>query len=565
MLKRTVGFEAEFFIIDSEGNIQPKADIILSESKGTRYPLMKEYAKEVVETATLPFSVSEATVLDFLNSFYAIDEVALKHDLYLLPMAVYPGEYEPATRTDTYYRIKEDIFGKENFKKAARVTSFHFHHNLPQEKEGVLNIYNFMVAASPVFSVLSQSSPFYNGKFLAKSVREVIYRDFEIRGIKGCYYEYPIFGGISPYFKSFKELEEMIKRRKETWERLVKEKGYSTIQTKLFDFNWGTVRLNRFGTVELRVPDMTLPSVLVELIKLFKDSVNVLFDENLRITISDVKTIRKEGDKLLVPSYRRLRDIYIRGALYGLQDREVFEYISSFLKLTNAKLKRINSMLENKRTVSDAVITIARKRGWDGESALTNELAKEIALHMAKLLLDEAKEVEEKAKRLLSEIDIIYAYNDSLFLELLKDISKERAIDIARGSPSRLKNISIVVIPYEAIKKNDLKEVKKLSKKYRIIVVGKKLKDIESIALPSTSCEEKEKYIKALLSLLASKENKTIKEIGYIGFSECDKNLVKFFGAGFALPSSHQSVKKNAEVMLTSITDLETFLSNPDI
>jgi len=115
-------------------------------------------------------------------------------------------------RNDRPYRIKESIFGKNRWKIAGRCVGFHCHYTLPRGifdaqlrvlkmiirskiKDSMVNSYNLLIAADPALTCFMQSSPFYQGKYLGKDSRVIMYRGGEcFNNSSGLYANLEEFG-----------------------------------------------------------------------------------------------------------------------------------------------------------------------------------------------------------------------------------------------------------------------------------------------------------------------------------------------------------------------------------
>ncbi len=69
VVNSSIGFEAELFLIDSEGNIKPEADKILGLTSSLKHKPVKEYAKEVIEIDALPSELIEGAIIEYINTF----------------------------------------------------------------------------------------------------------------------------------------------------------------------------------------------------------------------------------------------------------------------------------------------------------------------------------------------------------------------------------------------------------------------------------------------------------------------------------------------------------------
>jgi len=192
--KSLIGFEVELFTINNNGYIVDAADKLLKKAKADKnLAVQKECASNMIEIASYPSENIQNTMDYLLSELEYLVSTAEKQDILLLPLGCYPGKFNPFMRNDRPYKIKESIFGKNKWKIAGKCIGFHCHYDLPRGifdpqlrilkmlvrskiKDSLVNSYNFLIAADPALTCFMQSSPFYQGKYLGKDSRVIVYR-----------------------------------------------------------------------------------------------------------------------------------------------------------------------------------------------------------------------------------------------------------------------------------------------------------------------------------------------------------------------------------------------------
>ena len=218
-LKRSfIGFEVELFTINKNGYIVNGADTILKRAKQDKnLTIKKECAGNMIEIASYPNEMVPHTMEHLLDELEYLISIAKKENILLCPLGTYPGKFNPFMRNDRPYKIKELIFGQNRWKTAGRCIGFHCHYTLPKGifdtqlrvlkmlirskiKDSLVNSYNLMVAADAALTTLMQSSPFYQGKYIGKDSRVIMYRGGEhLNNKTGLYANLEEFGGLPPY------------------------------------------------------------------------------------------------------------------------------------------------------------------------------------------------------------------------------------------------------------------------------------------------------------------------------------------------------------------------------
>lgn len=137
-VKRRIGLEQEFFIVDADGVIADRADELLhcchqlAEAEG-RNPdhFAPEFVKSMLEINTAPaFSVSKLAD-DYLRNLQLMLKAAKSLQLQLYPLSQYPLHLAPVIRDEANYHIQARTVGYERFLDAGRCIGTHLHLELP--------------------------------------------------------------------------------------------------------------------------------------------------------------------------------------------------------------------------------------------------------------------------------------------------------------------------------------------------------------------------------------------------------------------------------------------------
>ncbi len=411
--KALLGLEVEAFLLDANGKVVNKADLLMREArkKGVA-PFIYEVSNSMIEIGSQPHGHVRGITKSFFSNLNKVIETAEKLKLYLYPFGTYPGVSRPTIREKAWYRTRAVVFGTKFMEKACRVCGYHFHFNTPRgvvnrktgeisgrERRGreiYLNQFNFLVAADPASSTFMQSSPYFEGKHIGKDARIIVYRDLEKEKgapMDGIYKGLSELGGLPAYTTSISDLKELSERRKEILTKLVKKKSGKVPrilhETSPLAFQWGPVRTNRLGTIEQRGMDMNSPLHIVAVSSLLKRVLSGIFQGNLSVKVEEfaIKSPFKiESDTIYVPPYSYVKNkLQYLAATEGLDSAEVHNYCKSLfnaaMKLNSEDaylLSTVKEMLALRETKADEILDVARGRG-----RISEEFQGELALRMS--------------------------------------------------------------------------------------------------------------------------------------------------------------------------------------
>lgn len=430
--KTTLGIEVEYFTIDENGELTPKGNSLYSLSKEyDRLSKMihEEVSYSMVEMVTKPQRNLKKLESEFLKDISMLIKAGNEKGIKLLPLGCYPGRKKPKLKDKPRYNMQ--AFLLENFKEyIGRICGFHFHYSLPKgivekstkkvkqlryskEKEIFLNQYNFLVASDPACITFTQSSPLAYGKHFAKDCRTILYRDMTIQDkIRGLWSDYPLFGGLPNYEFTLEDIKNTSISRKNTIVDLLHGKGYLTkeITNEVFfssdlRFMWGPIRVNQVGTIEYRGPDMTLPSIMFSASYLLRLALDIVKEQKLKALPSDIgikEPFKKEDNTVYLPPFTIVKSMEYLSSRYGFENSSVKDYCSAFFNfvIRNSKkkdmkrLERVQKMLETGKTLSDEILELVEKNGYDPQE-VPDEFIRYINLYYSKKL---EKEVQERMK-----------------------------------------------------------------------------------------------------------------------------------------------------------------------
>jgi len=327
-LKRLrVGIEGELVTLNKKGYVTNGADLLIKQiaKKKSGMKVEKECGKHMAELVSSPHEGISDTMANFFKHLEGVLLVAEKHDLVIFPLGSYPGKFNPTMREDRKYKIKESVFGKNRFKVAGRCFGFHCHFTLPKGtfdskerfikmvvrstmKDSMMNNYNMLIAMDPALTTFTQSSPYYEGQFIGKDSRMIMYRGGEVLKNKtGLYANFEDFGELPPYKITTLDLLNIIQKRYKDWQMRIKELGINikTISTygSTLTTTWNPVKVNPNGTLEQRGMDMNHPAYILGAGTMIKQILRFVQEKKVMVVPSDIgmkEPFKLEGNTIYI-------------------------------------------------------------------------------------------------------------------------------------------------------------------------------------------------------------------------------------------------------------------------
>lgn len=428
--KFTIGFEVEFLIVDKEGKIAHGADEILKKAEeklGIETNLLTpECSKNIIELGSYPDTEGSNTMKNLLDGLKLLTYVANEAGYAVLPLGTYPGTFTPSMRVNPGYKVQNELFGKSRFQIAGRTAGYHCHYALPwgvfdsknlmlkdlgdsKNQEYLVSAFNFLIAMDPALTTFMQSSPFYQGKNLAKDSRVLAYRGGEELGYpKGLYAHMPIFGALPSYLHSGTDIISRIEERHGAWQKALTKalppNRRKPVYRSILDTNWSPVKINSHGTFEERGMDMNRLPILFSVSILMQVLLKSVQEGQFRVRPRDSAkaqpfALEEDGKLLLIPPIVHVQKHLQKLSTYeGLENDEMYYYCKRLVGLAklvageNVKplLEPLSEMLANRKTTSDHILAQAKELGYkDKRKVLPQSIASEIALtHSRKLFKD---------------------------------------------------------------------------------------------------------------------------------------------------------------------------------
>ena len=365
-IKRRIGLEQEFFLVDERGKLCDRADEFLQTcqtlAQDQGYDIhyfVPEFVKNMVEINTPPCYSSQELGKVYLQNLQLAIASGQTMGLRLYPLSSYPLHIMPVMRDKPNYHLQARTVGYDRFLHAGKCTGTHVHLEVPQgvidsrvgvaykssseDKEELLNIYNLATALDSALIALGRSCPYYEGECLGLASHTIRYRGSESFGWEGVYTHLQAVGGLMPYADCIETLVENQFNRFHAWLQAMEKVGINRQQFfeaggSFLKSSWNPIRLNGLGTVEIRCLDSNLPSVILAMIALIEKISHRVRNERLSVRpAKGLGVFQPEGDTLWVPSFDYLNgDLLYAAATEGVKHPHVKTYVDSILKLAIA-------------------------------------------------------------------------------------------------------------------------------------------------------------------------------------------------------------------------------------
>lgn len=362
VLKRRIGLEQEFFLVDETGDLSNRGDEFLqgchlmagASGLNPQY-FVPEFVKSMVEINTPPAYSGTELATEYLKNLKLALAVAKQMGLRLYPLSSYPLHIMPVMRDKPNYHIQARTVGYDRFLHAGKCTGTHLHLEVPfgvidsrvavsynstaAEREELLNIYNLATAFDSALISLGRACPFYEGEAIGLAAHTIRYRGSKAFGWEGVYTDLQPVGGLMPYADTVEDLVEQQFARYYAWLQALDRAGierhlFLEAGGSLLKSAWNPIRLNKLGTVEIRCIDSNYPSVIIAIVALLEKAAHRVRSENLKVRpAKEVYTFEVDGEYLWVPDFAYLNgELLYAAATEGVKNPQVKAYVDSILQ-----------------------------------------------------------------------------------------------------------------------------------------------------------------------------------------------------------------------------------------
>ena len=250
-IRRSV--EVEYWVIDRDGRLTTPGDLVDLPGAET------EFVAPMVEIKTTPCETAAELREELLGRIKTVLDRADDRGLGLVPLSTPIAASSIEDRDSERTRIQDRVVG-ERFEYVRHCAGTHIH--VEQQPGHEVDQVNALTALDPALALVN-SSPYFDGKPLARGARSLLYR-------RMAYDELPHQGQLWPYVDS---VEEWAKRLESRYREFKNEAAISGLDRETVEAEfppesavWTPVKLRAaFSTVEWRSPDTALPSQILRL------------------------------------------------------------------------------------------------------------------------------------------------------------------------------------------------------------------------------------------------------------------------------------------------------------
>lgn len=309
-----ISIEVEYWAIDNKGKLTDPAPIV-DAAPGVE----REFVKPLLEIKTTPCESIAQLRKQLYHRLNQVLSAGAKEGIKLVPLAtpLHTQDIEDLPHERT--RIQDRVIG-EQFECIRHCAGTHIHFEQIPGRE--IDQVNFLIAIDPALALVN-SSPYFQGSYVAASARSEIYR-------WKAYDTLPYQGQLWPYVEDSSEWATQLHHRYEEFVTEAITRGFSRAEVESYfdpeNTVWTPVKLRgEFPTVEWRSPDVTLPNQVLEL----ADQVNTLMEH---LTQTEVQiggnNVCITDDTIEIPDFSIVEN-HVRAAIQnGLQSNDVCSYLN---------------------------------------------------------------------------------------------------------------------------------------------------------------------------------------------------------------------------------------------
>jgi hypothetical protein len=227
----------------------------------------------------------------------------------------------------------------------------------------------------------------------------------------GIHYYLPMFGSLPNYEFTLHDIRVMSEQRKTEWLKMLEQKKFPTNEIACLPtlkFVWGPLRVNKIGTFEYRGPDMNHPDVIFSVSSLLYHLLRSIEKKQIEVEPSDIgvnEPFVLEDKTIYVPPHAHLEHLQHQSVVHGFDSDVVEDYCSALLNLADKlpgkprHLGRVKEMFKKRKTVSDEILDMVKKNGYNKNEEVPEDMLNHIALYHANRLSSEVENVRKSFKR----------------------------------------------------------------------------------------------------------------------------------------------------------------------
>ncbi len=380
----TVGIEVELNLIDRLGYIANRADEVLADA-GNPGCFVAECRRSQVELNSLPFSTVNKVYRDVVEKLQLLERICQGYDVFPVCVSEFGAGSGIWRQERAIEQAFSDVLGADASSELTTISGIHAHFS--QCEERLVEQYNLFLALDPLSFAITSTSPIrYDGMNSINCHRVDIVRNKIFR-------EYPLHGQLMRYMAEAADFERQDELRCREW------LGVSPLFTKT-NTNFSPIRKRDTigeGTYEVRSFDTAPISTAFGAIALYKGVIDAVISYGCPVRIADVdNTYVFETDRVVLPSFRTVKDLEKEAIMYGLKSERVRQYLRALLPLAQRGLpqedlpylEQLYRELRSGLNPADEIMGFLRARGYTQSKFTPRECAQANLFMREKYLMD---------------------------------------------------------------------------------------------------------------------------------------------------------------------------------
>lgn len=378
MPNTTIGGEIELTLIDNEGYISNKADLILNDPKNDG-SITDEGTHAQVEVNLVPAKTIQELDNNAKKQLSLLEEICTSYDVKAVPVSEYGagrGERQGKSEPENYrWPIYNLIFGEKGLEELYTNSGIHLHLSQIPGKE--LQQFHILQALDPLSYALTSTSPInYQGKNSLSCHRINTQRN-------RVFQKFPLHAQLLDYPSSLEELKEIENQRWEQWREIALKNGIDPqrYDKKFQPSNTGYTPIRKrdnigpTGTLEVRSFDTAPLDITLAVFALYKGIHDYALEKNTKITISEQPHTYSFSDgSVILPNIKTLKEMENETVKYGLRSNLITEYLSHLLPFAEQGLPQedkiylqpIKEMLVTKINPAHKIMEFMNLQGYQG-------------------------------------------------------------------------------------------------------------------------------------------------------------------------------------------------------
>jgi hypothetical protein len=431
------GLESEKFLFNVKENWPSKGvfsflDALSDYDNYHGYDIVKQVTNEfvlnMVEVGTKPSHLPMDVLKDYLLLHLLLQNVAMREDVALVPLASMPFDYQPHMTPKWAYYVQNSILDRKKqaswmmsktspLRAAGNCAGVHVHIEVETPPEFLFSNrelqdkFNMGLMMTPLIAF--SSSPYFFGQHGATSMRGVRY-------FNGIYKRLPLNGGLPPVMGSSEEVLRFIQDGILNWTQKGLELGFAledlNRMTSRKGANWNPVRWNRaWNTVEIRCLDSDRIDLDASKFIWICNAMKRLDIKGEALKCRPLKMVREvdahmiddcfqvSGGHVTILPTLAIHDLFNRAIIHGTKEPLVERFLHRLVKFAQKDIEAdqqwifqsLKRVLDSHQTTSERILKNSKRQ---------SRINKNQALDIVNFSIDDQKKVIRSIRKMMPEV-----------------------------------------------------------------------------------------------------------------------------------------------------------------